>query len=293
MSLPIRVFIVHWNRPQECIRTVQCFLEQNLLVSISVIDNASSQENVKILSENLPPNVKLVRLEENKGWGGGLNVLLRQWLANKNEPYCFISAHDALPQGKCLNMLINSLESDSKLGIVCPEYGNPELPGFSPIKGPHFIFTTPRPTGTVESVPFPHGTLMACRWECLKDIGLFDERYFAYGDEYDLGLRTWLYNWKVAIVWGALVVNPGSWTPSPIKTYLFTRNSLLLAYTYGGRLQAMLRIFLICINTFRLLIFPFTRKNAFFTDNFLYARFLAITNFILNRHGCPPSQLIK
>ena len=40
-----------------------------------------------------------------------------------------------------------------------------------------------------EPVDYPHGTLLLARRACLEDVGLFDERYFSYCEEADLGLR--------------------------------------------------------------------------------------------------------
>jgi len=44
------------------------------------------------------------------------------------------------------------------------------------------------------------------------------------------------------VVWGALVVNSGSWTPSRTLRYLATHNSLIMASAYGGRVSAALRV---------------------------------------------------
>ena len=202
---PVPVFIVHWNRPAECVRAVRCFLEQSLPVSISVVDNASEPENYQALREQLPAGVELVRLEENKGWGGGLNVLLRRWLEEKSEgqPFCFISAHDALPQDECLKMLLEGARGDKRLGIACPEYGSPrDLPRYSPVRGPRLLPSPPRQRGSVEPVDFAHATLFVVSKDCLREIGLFDERYFAYGDEYDIALKARRAGWRVAVVWG-------------------------------------------------------------------------------------------
>jgi GT2 family glycosyltransferase len=257
IDVSIPVFILHWNCPEECLKTLQCFLDQDLPLEISVIDNASNPNQLQILKQHLPANVKLVLLSENKGWGGGFNIVLSEWLvANTKSPYCFVSAHDAIPQDNCLQILVESMENDPKLGIVCPEYGDAMLPKFSPLRCSYFIPTKPQSPGTVEAVDIPHGTLTLYRKQCLAEIGIFDERYFAYGDEYDLGLRAQRYNWKVGMVWGAVVINPGSWTPSPIKHYLISRNSLLLAQVYGGWLQGILRAFLMLINSVKIVLLP-------------------------------------
>lgn len=287
---PVRVFILHWNRPHECLRAVESFFAQNVPILITVIDNASEPDLLKTLSEGLPPEVKLVQLNENLGWGGGFNVLLAKWLDGNEGDYCFVSAHDALPQTNCLAMLLDSMEGDgNKVGIACPEYGVSHLPTFSPILGARLPHVPPRPSGMVETVVFPLGTLMLFKRQCLKEIGLFDERYFAYGDEIEIGLRATARGWKVAVVWGAKVVNPGGWTPRQTRSYLFTRNSLLMAQTYGGWIRAAIRAAFIIPNTLRLWLTPSARGSAFS----LTARAAAIRDFFLGRFGAPPVEFRK
>lgn len=281
------MFILHWNRPEECLETVKSFLNQDLPLEISVIDNASEANQFKILKEHLPSNVSLIKLQENKGWGGGFNIVLSDWLSNDSDlHYCFISAHDAIPKDNCLQMLLESMENNPKLGIVCPEYGIPFLQKFSPLRCSYFIPINTPNSGNVENVEIPHGTLTLYRKKCLAEIGLFDERYFAYGDEYDLGLRARKYKWEIGMVWGAIVINPGSWTPSPIKHYLISRNSLLLAQDYGGYIQSLLRAFLLLINSITTYLIPsiFSSKNPLLRAIF-WARLKAIRDFLTGQYG--------
>ena len=284
----VPVFIVHWNRPWECIRSVQHFLKQDLPVKVSVVDNASDRENFQILCKNLPSNVETIRLSENRGWGGGLNVLLNQWLSTEQSSFCFISAHDAIPRDNCLCFLLKSMQDDPKIGIICPEYGMAHLPQFSPIRGARLVPIKPRSVGTVEAVDFPHGTLMLLRRQCLKQIGVFDERYFAYGDEYELGLRAWHNKWKVAVLWGAVVVNPGCWTSKPVVSYLLARNSLLLAHTHGGSLSVIVRTILMVANSV-LTSIRLRGKGRYIFD---LARMIAIRDFYLQRFG-PPEYILN
>ena len=287
MTPSIPVFIVHWNRPQECLRAVQSFLAQDIAVRLVVVDNASEPDLLEILAARLPPGVDLVRLPENRGWGGGLNILLTKWLETNDDQFCFVSAHDALPQAKCLSMLLDSMQGDSnQIGIACAEYGVAHLARFSPLLGPRLVYIAPRPSGTIETVPFPHGTLMLLRRRCIQEVGLFDERYFAYGDEMEIGLRARRHGWKVAVVWGAVVVNPGSWTPNRTLSYLATRNSLLMASTYGSRLSAALRVALMVPNTLRLMLSPAARGSAFSPA----ARAAAVRDFFLGHFGPPPAE---
>jgi N-acetylglucosaminyl-diphospho-decaprenol L-rhamnosyltransferase len=283
---PLPVFIPHWNRPFECVRSVRELAHQRLSLAITVLDNASSTENFNILRRDLPRNVELIRLAENAGWGPALNILLSRWLMSEEGDYCVVSAHDALLQPHCLRRILEAMRNDERIGIACPEYGVSEIPTYSPLRYVRFEAVQPRREGSAERISVLHGTLMVLRRHCLEEIGLFDERYFAYGDEHELGLRANSRGWATTIVWGAVVENPGTWTPCRLRSYLFARNSLLLAQTYGSRSVAVLRSILIVGNTVRLML----RNSTCFALSPV-ARFAAIIDYWRGKHGRPAAQL--
>ena len=282
-NAPVSLFVVHWNRPAECIATVNALRAQQIPLQISVIDNNSKPEAFEVLQFQLGPKVELVRLEENKGWGGALNVVLQRWLREQRNPFCLISAHDAVPEPYCLKLLVDSMNADSKIGIACPQYHDQFISRFSSLRGVFPEHASQLAAGNAQPVDVPHGTLMLVRRECLQQVGLFDERFFAYGDEHEIGLRAWRHGWKVVMVWGAIVTNPGTWTESPLRSYLFARNSLLLVRDYRGKLSAFLRALLILLNTFRLMIRSPSKAFAFSAR----ARFFAVRDYFLGRWGRP------
>jgi len=283
-AAPSPLFVLHWNRPEECLRTVEAFRTQGAAVSLSVVDNHSHPQALRSLTDRLPPDVNVIRLDENKGWGGAFNTVIQRWLSSGDSEFCFIAAHDAIPGEDCLELLRQAMLNDPRVGIACPEYGVSEVPRFSKLRYYRTTPVEPRPRGTAEGVEIPYGTLMMFRRECLREIGLFDERYFAYGDEHEIGLRARKHNWQVDVVWGAVVLNPGTWTASRTRSYLFARNSLLLVKTYAGWGWAALRLLLMLPNTLRMLILPPNREYAFCAG----ARMLAIRDFLLSRYGPPP-----
>ncbi|MEP6685895.1 MAG: glycosyltransferase family 2 protein [Verrucomicrobiota bacterium] len=280
---PTSLFVVHWNRPAECVGTVQSLLAQGINLRVTVIDNHSSPEALCVLRSGLDPGIEILKLAENKGWGPALNVALQQWLSAGGSPWCFISAHDAVPAPDCLSLLLQAAENDERVGIACPQYPDETVARFSARRGVYQDHGTPLSRGAPQMVDVPHGTLMLVKRTCLAEIGLFDERYFAYGDEHELGVRAVRRGWKVALVWGAIVTNPGTWTASPLRSYLFTRNSLLLVHDYCGKLPAFVRAILILVNTLRLLIFSPPRAFAFSPK----ARLRAVWDYAVGRHGRP------
>lgn len=282
----LRVFILHWNRPDECARTVGCFTREVQPSAITVIDNDSTRDNVEKLKGMLPEGVSFIVLGKNLGWGGGHNAGLKRWLENETGEFCVVSAHDALPKEGCLGKLVEAMRANPEFGMVCPQYENGEIGVFSPIRGPRVVSCEPKSPGMVQIVDFIHGTLMMFRRDCLKQIGLFDERYFAYGDEFDLALRARKNGWKVGMVWGAVVINPGTWVARPVVTYLCTRGTLLLARDHGGIFSATIRAVLVLMNSFRLWLTPDQKREVLCHPK---ARIAAVRDFYLGRFGAPPS----
>lgn len=282
-SGPISLFVVHWNQPGECIATVRRLLTQQVELRVVIVDNASRPEAYQLLRTELDRNIEIVRLEENKGWGPALNIALAKWLQSDQSPYCLISAHDAEPAEDCIRLLVRAMEHDPRVAIVCPQYPDTTMPRFSCLRGVCQDRGVPLASGTSELVDVPHGTLMLLRRECLAEIGLFDERYFAYGDEHELGMRARRRGWKIALVWGAIVANRGTWTPSPWRSYLFTRNSLLLVHDYCGKLCAWTRAGLILVNTVWFLIVPPQKGFAFSPK----ARWRGVRDYFATRFGRP------
>lgn len=277
----VKLLVVHWNQPEACAATVDTMRAQGVPLEITVIDNASEPAAFARLEELVAASAEIVRLNKNCGWGGALNVLLRRWLEEETTAVCLISAHDAAPAPDCLRRLVTAAEADARLGVVCPQYDEPYVAKLSCRRG-----IIPEPVaegedGEVQKVDAPHGTLMLVRRDGLREIGLFDERYFAYGDEHELGLRARRRGWEVALVWGAVVRNPRTSTASALRSYLFARNSLLLVRTYCGGVAAFVRVLLLVGNTLRLWLMGAENPAA------VKARMRGIVDFLSGKFGPP------
>ena len=285
----VYLFILHWNRPQECLQTISRFTAQITPLHVTVIDNGSTPAHLQELAGHLPAHVHLVRLPQNEGWGGGFNPTLQRWLSERTAEFCIVSAHDALPGDNCIPRLIAAMKADPAIGIACPEYGGGEWPLYSPILGPRYTKVSRPRDRKVDAVDFPLSTLVIFRRSCLLEIGLYDPRFFAYGDEVEIGLRARRFGWKVALVWEATVVNPGSWTGSDLLGYLWTRNSMLLALLYGNKPSACVRAAVVALRGMFSLLQP-PRAHRPFRPG---VRFAALRDFLLRRFGRPPSSFFQ
>jgi GT2 family glycosyltransferase len=285
----MRVSILHWNRPVECLTTIANLRESGLPLEITVVDNQSKPENLERLRAELPEGVEVITLPQNVGWGPAHNVVIRRWLETEKSDYCIVAAHDALAQDDCLAKLVKAIEQHPDWGMVCPEYGEPTRPRFNPLRGATLEHVTPRAPGTHEEVEFCHGTLAMFRRQCLSEIGVYDEGYFAYGDEAEIGIRARRKGWKVGLVWGAVLINPGSWSGGPVIAYLWTRNSLKLARSFGGFLGMVGRLAVVLLATFREKLQGALESSMSSPK----ARLIGIRDYFRGYCGGPPQEVLR
>jgi N-acetylglucosaminyl-diphospho-decaprenol L-rhamnosyltransferase len=79
------------------------------------------------------------------------------------------------------------------------------------------------PNGPSE-VSFASGAALVVRRDAWERVGGFDERYFMYGEDLDLGLRMWLGGYGVGVVPGARVEHDYEFAKGDRKWLLLERN---------------------------------------------------------------------
>lgn len=290
---PLAVVLVHWDQPERCSATVAAFRAQGVPVTITVVDNGSTPEALAALRTALV-DVEVVELGHNVGFGPAANVGFRRWLASGVGEWVALAPHDALPQPGCLERVLAAVSGHPRAGLACADVGDGEIPVVDPYFGG--ITLPARSAGSEEAstgdgwqlAGYPHGTLLFARRACLEDIGLFDERYFAYCEEADLGERARRAGWEVGIVRGADVRNPYLSGRSEVVDYLMLRNTLLLVRSQFGRYKAAMRFVIALLHLAHGTLRPSVRPLIFAPK----ARVQALTDHCLGRYGPPPATFL-
>ncbi len=280
----VTVVLVHWNQAARCVATVAAFrAQEGVATEIIIVDNGSRRDQLDVLGGI--PNVTVIGLDTNAGFGPGANAGWREWLDRGTGEWCVVAPHDALPAPDCLPRMLAELDERPNAGLACADVGD----GHTPVIDPYFGgLTMPSTAGPGwESAGYPHGTLLIARRTCLVEIGLFDERYFAYCEEADLGERARRAGWDVGIVRGARVTNPYLGGGSDIVDYLMLRNTLLLVRAHFGRYRAGIRFVIALMHLVRGTLDPSSRPWIFAPA----ARVRALVDFSLGRFGPPPASL--
>jgi GT2 family glycosyltransferase len=176
--------------------------------------------------------VRLVQLDENKGFTGGNTAGLRVATGE----YIALVNNDTRADPGWLENLAQPMRDDSKVGICASRLL---------IEGDGRIYSVGDGV-TTAGVGFnrghrqpasfylePEGVFSACagavlyRRKMLNDIGFFDEDFFIYDEDTDLSFRARLAAWKCVYVPGAIIYHVGSATTvrlSDFHVYHHTRN---------------------------------------------------------------------
>jgi GT2 family glycosyltransferase len=234
----ISVVVLNWNGIQTIEKCLNSLYEQTYKpLEILVVDNGSTDGSPDLIRENFP-EVKLIINEKNLGFGGGNNIGIRA----SNGKYIMMLNNDTRLDPKCIEELKKSIEKDNRYGAcaskILLEYEDNLIDAAGIVVCPDGLSIG---RGRLENgdkyneeteVFFASDCACLYRREMLNDIGLYDEEFFAYADETDMGWRAQLAGWKCiynpkAIVFHFHSASSGSY--SSFKAFLVERNRIWVA----------------------------------------------------------------
>jgi len=280
----VTVVVVHRNRPDTIASTVDAYLRQPDTAKVMVVDNGSDAAGLAEL-RSLPSGVEVIATGDNLGFGPGANVGMRRWLRSLDSPWVAVTPHDADPAPDALSLILDEMQSRPEVGLVSADVGD----GFRPVIDPFLgsIDATPGADRGFDPSDYPHGTLMLARRECVEEVGLFDERYFAYCEEADLGLRAAEAGWGCGVVRGACVGNPGMSSSVEMVAYLQLRNTLLMLREHYGRWNVAFRAGIALAEIPIGVVRP-NRRGLHWSPR---GRLEALRHYAIGHFGAPPTRM--
>jgi GT2 family glycosyltransferase len=236
----VSVVIANLNRKDllaSCLNSV--FAQTFPDFEVVVVDNGSTDGSVGFLRSLSDSRLRLVELPENRGFAGGCNA----GIAISRGRYIATLNNDAEADSSWLERLVAAMESGPRVGMcACKILFHGDRRRID--KAGHLIYLDGLNHGRGSGEPdlgqydaggevlFPDGAAALYRKEMLDEVGWFDESFFAYGDDADLGLRGRLAGWNCLYVPNALVYHIHSATAgefSTLKAFLIERNRLFVA----------------------------------------------------------------
>jgi N-acetylglucosaminyl-diphospho-decaprenol L-rhamnosyltransferase len=280
----VDLVIVHRDQGRAVCDTVARFQAQVPGPRIVVVANGSGPDGLAAV-RSLPAEVHVIELGANTGFGPGANAGFRWFLAHDPAEWLAVCPHDARPLPGCLARLVATCEAQARAGLASADVGD----GLTPVVDRYFG-AIPAPATVTEgweAAGYPHGTLMLARRRCLEDVGLFDERYFAYCEEAELAIRAKASGWQVGVVRGAEIRNMHVGSRAAVVDYLQLRNTLLMVREHSGRYHAGIRLAIALWQLAAGALDP-ARRGPYWAPR---ARALAIAHHLRHRYGPPPAHL--
>jgi len=238
----VSVIVVNWNGKNclgECLESLcnQSFLDFEIIV----VDNGSTDGSIEIVRSRFP-ECRIILNPSNYGFAKGNN----QGINEAKGKYIALLNNDAQADRHWLEELVKAAEDNSRVGMLASKI---YLHGRGKVidNVGHLIYRDGLNRGRgrlevdhgqfdqKEEVLFPSGCAAFYRRDMLEEIGLFDEDFFAYGDDTDLGLKGRLAGWKCLYVPTAVVFHrysQSSGSYSPFKAFYVERNRFWIAVKY-------------------------------------------------------------
>lgn len=195
---------------RQCLKSLsaQKYTEQEIIV----IDNGSTEDDCGVLEQEFQ-QIRLIRLDRNLGFAGGCN----RGITEARGKYVALLNNDAVATPEWLESLVKAAESDDGIGGVASivlDGNNPvvldslgvgiAVDGMSrqAMKGEYPpVFDKPR------EVLMASGCACLYRIDALRRVGGFDDDFFAYCEDTDVGLRLLWAGYKTVAAPGAVVIH--------------------------------------------------------------------------------------
>ena len=245
MEAEISIITINFNGLEDTCALIET-IPVNDGVEVIVVDNASRNNEASIISQRFP-QVSVFRSDQNLGFAGGNNLGIQA----AHGRYLFFINNDTVLLGtdteklSAFDQLVARLESDSKIGLVCPKirfyWGHQpiQFAGYTPLSA---ITLRNRSIGFNEEergqydvahiTPYAHGAAMMVKREVVEKAGMMPECFFLYYEELDWSMMIRRAGYQLWYDPCCTVYHKESQSTgqnSPLRTYYITRNRLLFA----------------------------------------------------------------
>jgi GT2 family glycosyltransferase len=237
MSRPVRVVVVAYGAPDLLER---CLESVGDAVEVTVVDNASSAAAREAAARH---QAAYIDPGANLGFAAGVNRALPRILGDQPVDVLLLNPDVVMTPG-AISTLSSYLHSEENFRVAAL---SPTLEGVDG-RAQRVLWPFPTPMRAwlnafglsrvgEERNTFVVGAALLLRWEAINEVGLFDERFFLYGEETDWQRRARNLGWVSAVCDDVVVQHIGAATSSDERR----RESLFHAaqeiYTrkwYGG-----------------------------------------------------------
>ncbi|MEE3419716.1 MAG: glycosyltransferase family 2 protein [Lachnospiraceae bacterium] len=258
---------------------------------IIVVDNGSTDGSADLVAGDFP-EVRLVRLEENTGFCGGVNTGIR--MADEDGmDYVILLNSDTRADPRFVEELVRAMDVNQQTFSCQAKMISMRDPGKMDDGGDlycSFGWAFARGKGRSSHLfRKPAEIFSACagaaiyRMSILREIGLFDENHFAYLEDTDIGWRARIHGYENLYIPSSRVLHVGSAASGSVYNLFKVKNTSRNSIYLISKNMPPFQIFL----NFPFLFFGFAVKAVFFTRKGFGREYLhgILDGFRLSRRG--------
>jgi len=235
MSPKVSVIIINAfniDNLKECLNS----LKESNYPDFEVIVVDFSTNNIREFINSNFPNVRLIRLS---GKDIGPSAMHNVGINNMHDESKYVAFldDDTIVDKNWLSELIKCIEKSDKIGAVQSKilmYGQKDILNTNGNKSNYLAVGWPNGYKNKDSkddrfreISFPSGAAMILRKSALDEIGMFDEDYFIYADDMDVGLRMRLAGYKIMYCPTSIVYHKYKFLRNKKGFYYLNRNRIL------------------------------------------------------------------
>lgn len=239
-DIQISIITINYNGLANTCALIETIPFNDYSLEVIVVDNASSEDEATHIEQRYP-KIKVIRSKENLGFAGGNNLGIQAALGK----YLFFVNNDTIFKEFNIQSLVERLESNSRIGMVCPKirfaWGSCpiQFAGYTPLSR---ITLRNKAIGYGEedlgqydiahSTPYAHGAAMMVKREAVEKAGMMPECYFLYYEELDWSMMIRRAGYEIWYEPTCTIYHKESQATgqeSALRTYYITRNRLLFA----------------------------------------------------------------
>ncbi|WP_316786227.1 glycosyltransferase family 2 protein [Pedobacter frigiditerrae] len=205
--MKLAVSIVLFHNGEELLEAIQSVLNSEIELKLYLIDNSKTDKLKKLANDS---RISYTFNNKNLGYGTAHNMALQQSIKD-NINYHIVMNPDISFKKGTLEKMVAYLEQNPDVGSLMPKIHYRDgsiqrlcrlLPTPFDLIGRRFLSKTEWASkqnkryelhdfdyNTILNTPCLSGCFMFMRTDVLKEIGLFDERFFVYLEDYDLSRR--------------------------------------------------------------------------------------------------------
>ncbi len=240
--MTVAVVILNYNGKHFLTRFLPSVVSFSKGHQVIVADNGSDDGSAELIENNFP-DVKLIRINGNKGYTGGYNEALKQVAA---DTYVLVNTDIEVTEG-WIHPIIELMSRDNSIAACQPKllsYDNKNKFEYAGAAGGYidflgFPFCRGRlfqnmeedagQYNDIKQIFWASGACLFIKSDVFHQLGGFDEDFFAHMEEIDLCWRIQNAGYKIYYNGSSTVYHVGGGTLSasnPKKTYFNFRNGL-------------------------------------------------------------------